>query len=217
MSDSALVEQQDPQSEIIPRSGGFEITPNDIDIPRLNVVQAVSQIEAPHGSLVIDKRHILAELDQPITCIPLVAIKGFREDKPFGVEPPARSVYNENDLAALKKDTEYPIVEFANISLMFPEPEEAEGAGAFPFEIDGAKYSIGRLNVAKMAYAQTFKRLATYGQVQKGAAAYSVFWEITPITIEGRVTYYAPSLSVKDTEDKVSDEVVAWIDQFNQG
>ena len=215
MSKSAIKE---PQNEIVPNnSGGFEITADDIDIPRLNVVQAVSQIEAPHGSIVIDKRHVLAELKTPITVIPMVAIKGYREDKPFGMEPLSRSVYNKEDLETLKKDTEFPVIEFANITIMFPEPKDAEGAGAYPFPINGKNYAIGTLNVAKMAYAQTFKRLATYASLRKPEDAYyKVFWDLEIITIDGKVTYFAPSLRVKDTKDTPDKEVIAFIDQFNQ-
>ena len=218
MSDtSALVEQDDPQNEIVPHTGGFEVTAEDIDIPRLNVVQAVSQIEAPHGSIVIDKRHVLAELAQPVTTLPVSAVKGFREDKPFGVGEMGRSVYTPEDLAELKKDSEYPIIEFANITLMFPEPEEAKGAGAYPFPIGGKNYARGRLNVAKMAYAQTFKRLATYGQLRGPEdPPFNVFWELESISIDGKVTYYAPSLRQKDTEEKPDPEVVAFIKQFTQ-
>jgi hypothetical protein len=217
MSDSAIIEQQDPQNEIVPRRGGFDVTSEDIDIPRLNVVQAVSQIEAPHGSIVIDKRHVLAEVNTPITVIPMSAIKGYREDKPYGLEGMGRSVYSPEDLEALKKDTEFPVVEFANITLMFPEPKEAKGSGAYPFPIGKKNYAIGTLNVAKMAYAQTFKRLATYGKFRAADdPAYNVFWELEAITIDGKVTYFAPSLRVKDTEDSPDKEVIAFIDKFNK-
>lgn len=220
MSDSAIIEQQDPQNEIVPRSGGFDITSDDIDIPRLNVVQAVSQIEAPHGSIVIDKRHVLAELNTPITTIPVSAIKGYREDKPFGEVPMARSVYSPEDLEALKKDTEFPVIEFAIITLMFPEPKDAKGSGAYPFPIGKKNYALGTLNVAKMAYAQTFKRLATYGRLRAANdPAYNVFWELEATTIDGRITYYAPSLRVKVTEDPKDapdKAAIAFIDNFNK-
>ena len=209
---------KEPQNEIVPNnSGGFEITAEDIDIPRLNVVQAVSQIDAPHGSIVIDKRHVLAELETPITTIPMVWTKGYREDKPFGMEPPSRSVYNKEDLDALKKDTEFPVIEFANITLMFPEPEDAKGAGAYPFPISGKNYAIGTLNVAKMAYSQTFKRLATYESLRSADdPAYNVFWNLEAITVEGRVTYFAPSLRVKATDDTPDKEVIAFINKFSK-
>jgi hypothetical protein len=195
MSDSAIIEQ----NEIVPRSGGFEITSDDIDIPRLNVVHSVSQIDAPHGSIVIDKRHVLAELNTPITTIPMSAIKGYREDKPYGMEGMGRSVYSPEDLEALKKDTEFPIIEFANITLMFPEPKDAKGSGAYPFPIGKTNYAIGTLNVAKMAYAQTFKRLATYASLRSADdPAHKVLWDLEAITIEGKITYFAPSLRVKD-------------------
>ena len=37
----------------------LSITPSDIDIPRLNIVQKTSSIDGPVGSVVLDKTHIL--------------------------------------------------------------------------------------------------------------------------------------------------------------
>ena len=217
MSESDIIAAEEAPAEITPLVGGFEPTAQDIDIPRLNVVQAVSQIEAPHGSIVLDKRHVLTEVEQPITAIPVAEVKGFREDKPYGVGEMARSVYTEEDLALLKADTEYPLIEFANVTIMFPEPKHAKGGGAFPFKIGKTKYAIGTMNVAKVAYKNTYKRLITHMSTRVDEPYYGVYWDLTPLKIEGKVTYYAPSLTVQDTEDTVPKDVVKFIERFRKG
>jgi hypothetical protein len=43
---------------------GLAFSAQDIDIPRLNVIQKMSEIEGPIGSVVIDKDSVLLEAEQ---------------------------------------------------------------------------------------------------------------------------------------------------------
>ena len=210
----AVIEEEVPNEMVRPLVGGLAPTARDIDIPLLNVVQGTSEIDAPVGSLVIDKRHILTEVDVSVRCIPMAHVKGMREDKPFGHPDPSRAVYTDAEVEKLKKESEFSLIEFANVTVIFPQPEDAKGSSAFPFKIGDSQYAIGTIMVKKLAYRNTYKRLITHESTRQDEPIYSVFWDFTPIKISSGITYYTPSLSLSDTEDKVPQDVIDWVDRF---
>ena len=87
-------------------------------------------------------------------------------------------------------------------------------AGVYPFHIGKQSYALGKINVAKDAYRQTFKRLATYAAFNRDKNLGEVMWnfESAPIT-RGKYSWFAPMLTVSQT---VPDKAVAeWIAEFN--
>ena len=63
-----------PKSELATtNASGLEISSTDIDVPRVNIVQKTSEIEAPLGAVVLDKQHVLAEADEAISVTVLSA------------------------------------------------------------------------------------------------------------------------------------------------
>ena len=52
-----------------PVNSSFEIDPEDIDIPRINVTQKMSQSDSPVGSVVYDKTYAI-ETRNPVGCDP---------------------------------------------------------------------------------------------------------------------------------------------------
>ena len=59
-----------PKSELATtNASGLEISSTDIDVPRVNIVQKTSEIEAPLGAVVLDKQHVLAEADEAISVL----------------------------------------------------------------------------------------------------------------------------------------------------
>ena len=56
------------------------IEPSDIEIPRINVVQKTSEIDAPFGSIVLDKQFVIAEAETE----PENAARAARASSPHG-------------------------------------------------------------------------------------------------------------------------------------
>ena len=203
-----------PKGGMIPNEAGFIIDASDIDIPRLNIVQKTSDIDAPFGSAVLDKKHILLPPEEPTEVSVLAATKGWREDVPFEEDAMPQIAYTEEVRAKLAESSEYNLLEFAEITLLFKQPKDDKNDGAYPFTIGKHRYALGKINVAKDAYRQTFKRLATYAAFNRDKNLGEVLWnfESGPIT-RGKYSWFAPMLTVsQNAPDKA---VAEWIADFN--
>ena len=93
----------------------------DLDAPRLNVVQAQSKIAGETGDLVIDKLYTLVKHEEECKAIPINAIKGWREDTPFGHPEMPRQVFTEEEAKELAKNSDFNVVPFAEIIFLFPK------------------------------------------------------------------------------------------------
>jgi hypothetical protein len=108
------------------------IDASDIDIPRINVVQKTSDITcrdgepAPYGSLVLDKSVVLAQPETPIKVIPLIATKQWREDIPYDSDDVPRIAGSEAEKNQLALDSEYNLIEFAEITFLFEGNDDVE-------------------------------------------------------------------------------------------
>ena len=191
---------------------------SDIDIPRINVVQKTSDITcrdgepAPYGSIVLDKRFILAQPEEPIKVTPLMATKQWREDIPFDSDEVPRIAGTIEEKNKLALDSDYNLLEFAEITFLFEGDDDVE---AFPLPLGKKNYAIGRINVAKDAYRQTFKRLATFAMYNKKTPPHERVWNLTSTAItRGKYSWFAPSLSI--TTDEPSEEVRSFVEGFMQ-
>ena len=201
-----------PTSSLTTSAISDTLDQNDIEIPRVNVVQKTSDITgpdgnpAPYGSLVLDKRIILAEPEEAIQVVPLSAIKAWREDVPFDSDDIPRIANSSEEKHQLGLDSEYPILEFAEITLLF----KGDDPESFPFPLGKGNYALGRINVAKDAYRQTFKRLATFAVVNKTTPIHQRLWNFQSTAItRGKYSWFAPSLTI--TNEEPSKEVSEFI------
>ena len=80
-----------------PNNGGFVVSLEDVDIPRLNVIQKMSSIEGPVGGVVIDKSDVLIEKDERVDVIIGHTKKGWRENIPFGSDELPRMAWSESE------------------------------------------------------------------------------------------------------------------------
>lgn len=200
-----------PQGDI---SSTLEST--DIDIPRVNVVQKTSDMTdsegkpLPYGSVALDKRIVLAQAEEPIKVVPLIAAKAWREDIPFDSDDVPRIANTAEQKHELAMDSDYPILEFAEITLLFQGGDDVE---TFPFPIGDDNYAMGRINVAKDAYRQTFKRLATFSVFNKKTPIHSRVWNFQSSSISrGKYSWFAPSLTI--TNEEPSKAVAEFVDGF---
>ena len=175
------------------------IEPSDIEIPRINVVQKTSEIDAPFGSVVLDKQFVIAEPETPVSCIPVSVTKGWREDIPYDNDEMPRIAHSQEERDEIAKTSEWGMQEFADIVLLFEKPEKTNVSAAYPFPIGDKFYALGRINVAKDAYRQTFKRLATFTLFNADTPPSSRVWDFTSALISrGKYSWYAPSLTFTD-------------------
>jgi hypothetical protein len=221
-SDTTVIEveaiSQENNKVSVPSSDGLQFDQNDIDIPRLNVIQKTSDIEASTGSLVLDKRHVLLKPSEIGQVIVVSAVKAWKEDIPFDEGKMPRLAATPALAAQLAADSTYPVVEFADIVLLFRQPEGSTDDEAYSYPIGDANYALGKLYVAKDAYRQTYKRLVTFVAVNQSSEVRSRLrnrlWNFQSQLMErGKYSWYVPSLSVSQSETPA--EVLEFIEIFN--
>tara|TARA_R110002020_G_scaffold13974_4_gene49808 strand:- start:617 stop:1252 length:636 start_codon:yes stop_codon:yes gene_type:complete len=189
-----------PATEIM-SPASMMIEPSDIEIPRINVVQKTSEIDAPFGSIVLDKQFVIAEPETAVVAIPISVIKGWREDIPYDDDEMPRIAHSQEERDEIAKTSDYPMLEFADITLLFEKPDKTDVGAAYPFPIGDKLYALGRINVAKDAYRQTFKRLATFTLFNPETPPSTRYWDFTSSLISrGKYSWYAPSLTFTDKE-----------------
>lgn len=204
----AVVEEEE-KHEIVTPNSGFIIDPEDIDIPRVNLVQKMSQIDGPLGAIMLDQKHVLAEADTAIPVSIVAARKGWREDIPYDEDEMPRMVWTHEERDALEAESGYKILEFADIRLLFHGGKDADEM-VFNVPIGDEQYALGRINVQKDAYRNTYKRLATFAAVNAGADMTSKVWNMKSILLtKGKYSWYAPSL--ENSPERASNEVVEFL------
>ena len=186
---------------------------SDIDIPMINVVQKTSEIDAPFGSIVVDKQFVIAEPETNVLAVPVSVTKGWREDIPYDDDEVPRIAYSQEERDSIAASSDYPMLEFADITLAIEKPEDTEVDAAFPFPIGDKFYALGRINVAKDAYRQTFKRLATFTLFNPETPPSTRYWNFKSLVISrGKYSWYAPSLTF--TEKNTSEAVQKFANNF---
>ena len=124
-----------PATEIM-SPASMMIEPSDIEIPRINVVQKTSEIDAPFGSIVLDKQFVIAEPETAVVAIPISVIKGWREDIPYDDDEMPRIAHSQEERDEIAKTSDYPMLEFADITLLFEKPDKTDVGAAYPFPIE---------------------------------------------------------------------------------
>jgi len=194
-----LVEVEKNELSTRSEQEGFLITPDDMDIPWMNIVQKTSSIEGETGDLVLDKVHRLAGAEEPIQVVPLPPKRAWKEDKPFD-EGMGQIVFNEAAAHALAAESEYKVIDAAECPFLIPAPEGNDDAGTFPFPIAGKNYALGKIHVAKEGFRKVYQRLATFEQFNKplGVHISHKTWEFqTRFTERGKYKYYTPEIVLK--------------------
>jgi len=190
------------------------IDAEDIDIQRLNVVQKMSQSDFEHGSLVLDKAHEILPRETKGKCIVLGAIKKWKEDIDFDSDEMPVIVDTKEKMEILRRESEYDILEFAEIILMFQQPEGNEDDDAFPFPIGDSNYCMGKLYVQKDAYRKTYKALMTFAAFNRGLPLNSRFWNFeSQIMSKGKYSWYVPTLAV--SKEHVPEAVSDFTNSFS--
>lgn len=187
-------------------------TSSDIQIPRLTVVQKMSEldIDAPVGSIVHNKDTVLYRAGVKVPAIVLFAHKFWKEDIPFDSDEVPQFVRTQaeaDEIAAQNGPDGYKIITGADIGLLIAKTDDAESGSddAFPFELDGRHYALGKFTVQKKSYDTTFKALASFSLFNPKTPPNSIHWTLNSFLVtKGKYSWYVPSLS--PTKDAVGSE-----------
>ena len=200
-------------NEIITTAAGLDITASDIDVPYINIVQQISKFEGPTGAIMIDKQHVMALAEEDALVTIVSVNKAWTEDAPFGKEPKARIAHTEEEANELAKTSDFAVLEFADIMMLFKQPEDNEDDLAYPFPCGDGNYALGKIQVRKNGYRQTYKRLATRAAWNPKAPLYDIQWKLKSSLITmGPNSWYAPMLTQTKikTDQAVMDFVGGW-------
>lgn len=191
----------------------MQIDANDIDIPRINVIQKSSQIDAPVGSIVVNKTDVIALADEAVEAIVVAAQKGWREDVPYEEDTVPQIAWTKERADTIAADSEYELIEFAEITMLVKQPDGNTNDDAFPFPIGDGNYALGRINVSKNAYRSTYKCLATFAAFNKGTPLSGRIWNLKSSSMsKGKYSWYSPSLAI--TKNTPSPEVLEFLESF---
>jgi hypothetical protein len=191
---------------------GIELDIDDIEIPRINICQKMSDSEAPVGSILFDKTYELAPPNQPLKVIPVVAQKGWRENIPFEEEEIPRIAWSKEQSAMISAESKWEMTEFAELTLLIQQPEEGDNPDAFQLPIGKHNYALGKINVGKNAYRSTYKRLATNAALT-GQSIHNKIWNFTSDELtKGKYTWFNPTLTA--TVEVVDADAAAFVNNF---
>lgn len=190
---------------------------SDIEIPRLQVVQKMSEldIDAPVGAIVHNKDTVLYRAGVKTPAVILYVQKYWKEDIPFDSDELPQFAHSQeeaDELIRANGPDGYKVITAANIALLVAQTDEAEpdSDDAFPFELDGRRYGIGKFTVQKKSYDTTFKSIATFGMFNPTVDPSSIHWNLTSFQVtKGKYSWFVPSLS--PTKDAVGPEVTDFI------
>ncbi len=187
----------------------------DIEIPRLNVIQKMSTIEGPTGAVTIDKEAVLLEAEQKVPVIVVGALKRWKEDIPYDEDKIPRFANTKDEADKLAAESDYEVLEFAELVILIPQVEGADDE-LFPYPIGDNNYQLGRLTVQKDAYRMTYKRLFTFQTFNPTMPVAARQWLFgTELMSKGKYTWYVPTLSV--TKQETPAEVLAFVANVNGG
>ena len=187
----------------------LQISVSDIDIPKLNVIQKTSSIPGTAGSIMLDQKHEVVAPGEQVSVTIVSAIKRWREDIDFDSDEMPRYADTEEEKAELEKDTEWSVIEIADISMLLEAPEGSDSL-TYPYPIGDKQYAFGKINVQKDGYRFCYKRLATLQSFNPSLALEKTKWTFeADLLTRGKYSWFVPMLSAN--EDKPSDEVVDFV------
>jgi hypothetical protein len=199
---------------IVTRSNSMSFSTQDIDIPRLNVIQKMSEIKGPIGAIVIDQDSVLLEAEQKSPVIVIGASKRWKENVPFGEDYIPKIVSSESDAKDLAEQSSYEVIEFAEIVLLIPQTGDDDSL--FPYPIGDKNYQIGRITVQKDAYRLTYKRLFTFQTFNPNISVATRFWNFgTELLSKGKYSWYVPTLSI--TKETAPVEAIEFANRLTKG
>lgn len=174
------------------------VGPEDIDIQKINLIQKISSIveDGPAGSIYINRAYPLVKSEgEHINVTVVKAKKMWKEDIPYEEDQMPRFVDTLEEKKALEEDSEYPIIECADITVLVSQPEGEDSPEGFPYPLGELKINVGKFHVHKDAYRCTYKRLATQETFNPSVPVWGVQWKLSSeLMKKGKHAWYVPTL-----------------------
>ena len=170
---------------------------DDIEFSRLNLVQKMSEFDIGEiGDLLIDKENILLAEGEVTNVVVFKIKKGWRENVPFDDDTVPQVAWSKPAARELEAESEFgSLLEFAEVVMLFKQPEGGED-DVYPFTIGENNYALGTINVAKLAYRKTYKKLATFFALNNTVPLTDTMWSFKAIpNTQGKYTWHVPTLS----------------------
>lgn len=178
-----------------------EVCPKDIAIPRLNLVQKMSELADTFkaGDFVYDKKVLLP---QPLKLVVIHIRKQYQQDLPYGVEEMPDLCDTEAEVKERGGSTTYGdenyYHEVAHMQVLIQKPDglqcSPEVESLFSYEFDGTPYAPAMFTTAKSAYRTAAKAVftAAFGSLRdKGLA--SGLWSLSSDTRSNTMgTWHVP-------------------------
>ena len=213
-AETANVVVKETEALATPANNSMSFSAQDIDIPRLNVIQKMSEIKGPIGAVVIDQDSVLLEAEQKTPVVVIGATKRWKENVPFGEDYIPKIVSSESEAKELANESAYEVIEFAEIILLIPQTGDDDSL--FPYPIGEGNYQIGRITVQKDAYRLTYKRLFTFQTFNPDISVATRFWSFgTELMSKGKYSWYVPTLSI--TKENAPAEAIEFANRLTKG
>lgn len=213
-AETANVVVKETEALATPANNSMSFSAQDIDIPRLNVIQKMSEIKGPIGAVVIDQDSVLLEAEQKTPVVVIGATKRWKENVPFGEDYIPKIVSSESEAKELANDSAYEVIEFAEIILLIPQTGDDDSL--FPYPIGDGNYQIGRITVQKDAYRLTYKRLFTFQTFNPDTSVATRLWNFgTELMSKGKYSWYVPTLSI--TKEIAPAEAIEFANRLTKG
>jgi hypothetical protein len=213
-AETANVVVKETEALATPANNSMSFSAQDIDIPRLNVIQKMSEIKGPIGAVVIDQDSVLLEAEQKTPVVVIGATKRWKENVPFGEDYIPKIVSSESEAKELANDSAYEVIEFAEIILLIPQTGDDDSL--FPYPIGDGNYQIGRITVQKDAYRLTYKRLFTFQTFNPDISVATRFWNFgTELMSKGKYSWYVPTLNI--TKESAPAEAIEFANRLTKG
>ena len=188
------------------------ISAEDFTIPRMNLIQKISNIEGPVGGYVLDRKHVVLDKDQSTLAVIVKADKFWRENVPYESDQIARIAHTEAQKKAIEADSDPSsrMIKCVDFVLLIAQPKGADDE-MFPYDLGGTNYALVNFQTQKDGFDFTFGRLATSQLANPDIPLCGKAWSFqSELLTKGKNSWFVPTLEATKviTSDEVRDFVV---------